>query len=407
MSLLIYAAHLYLYVKKMQKFEDLIKNKAIVISTHEFASGFAQYLEEYLSQNKIKNLLYIHHPLYLKSEIKSGFRRYENGELIKEYILNSKETSAIFSFTTSFLKNIFWVFESGKRWDLYIGSNNLNALSGLFLKKIGLVKKCVFYTVDFIPDRFTNKFLNNIYLWIDGLCTKYCDETWILSPRVIEGRHKYLHLDKKYDKKQILVPEGVFLRRIKHLPFEKIKKHTAVFVGHLVERMGLQMVIKAIPDVIKNIPDFKLIIIGRGGYEENLKELVKSLGVDKNVQFAGYIKNHKDVENLIASCAVGIACYKKDDSSFTYYAEPSKTKVYLGAGIPVIMTDMFYNAYDIEKKGAGIVVDYDEKSITKSVVRMLNDEDKLKEYKEKAVSFIKEYDWELIFQKNLLRVFNV
>lgn len=385
-------------------FRDLIKKKNIVISTHEFASGFPQYLEEYLSQNKIKNLLYIHHPLHLDKKDGSGFRLYFQGSLVKEKKNVYKTKISIISFLLDFLSNIYWVLKTKKKWDLYIGSNNLNAFSGLLLRKLGLVKKCVFYTVDFIPNRFGSALLNKIYLWIDGFCTKHCDETWILSPRVIEGRHRYLGLNKKYDKKQILVPEGVWLSRIKRKPFNEIKKTTAVFVGHLVSRMGVQKVIESIPDVLKNIPEFKFVVIGTGDYEDQLKNLAYKLKVEKNIEFTGYIKDHKEVENLIASCAIGIACYEESKDSFTYYAEPAKTKVYMGVGLPVIMTDMFYNAFGIERAGAGKVVPYDEKSIAEVIITMLSDPNKLENYRKNAINFIKNYDWVKIFNENLLRV---
>ena len=383
---------------------DSIRSKSIIISTHEFASGFPQYMEEYLFQNKIKNLLYIHHPLHLDQKDGSGFRIYSNGSLIKEKKDIYKTKISVITFFLDFLSNIYWVLKTKKRWDLYVGSNNLNAFSGLFLKKLGLVSKCVFYTVDFIPNRFSRPLLNKVYLWIDGFCTKHCDETWILSPRVIEGRHEYLKLDKKYDKKQILVPEGVWLSRIKRKTFSDINKTRAVFVGHLVERMGVQKVIEAIPQIVKKIPNFKLIIIGTGDYKDRLRKLAEDLRVTDKVVFTGYIGDHKNVEDLIASCAVGIACYKKDDGSFTYYAEPSKTKVYLGAGIPVVMTDMFYNAYDIEKAGAGKVVEYDEKSIAKAIISVLSNANKLENYRNEALEFIKDYDWVKIFEKNLSRI---
>jgi len=361
-------------------------------------------LEEYLIDNKIKDLLYIFHPLNNDVKNGSGLRLYSDGQLKKEIKDTYRAKLSVVSFLFDFFSNIYWVLRAQKKWDLYIGSNNLNAFSGIFLKKLGLVKKCVFYTVDFVPNRFSNPLLNNIYLWIDGFCTKFCDETWILSPRVIEGRHKYLGLGKKYDKKQILVPEGVWFSRIRRKPFSKINKTTAVFVGHLVERMGVQKVIEAIPEILKKMPNFKLIIIGKGDYEGQLKSLVKKLKIEKNVEFTGYIENHKEVENLIASCAIGIACYKEDLSSFTYYAEPAKTKVYMGAGLPVVMTDMFYNAYDIEKAGAGKVVAYNQKSIAKTIVEMLSNDKKLSDYRENALNFIKNYDWVKIFEENLLRV---
>ncbi len=348
--------------------------------------------------------MYVHHPLHLDQKDGSGFRIYSNGDLAKEKKDIYKTKVSVVSFFLDFLSNIYWVLRTRKKWDLYIGSNNLNAFSGLLLRRLGLVRKCVFYTVDFVPNRFSNSLLNKIYLWIDDFCTKHCDETWILSPRVIEGRHKYLNLDKKYDKKQFLVPEGVWFSRIRRKPFNKISKTTAVFVGHLVERMGVQKVIESMPLILKNLPTFKFIIIGTGNYESQLKEITKELEVEKNIEFTGYMKDHREVESLIASCAVGIACYEESKDSFTYYAEPAKTKVYMGAGLPVIMTDMFYNAYDIEKAGAGKVVEYNKKSIAVAIVNMLSNTESLEYYRNNAINFIKDYDWEKIFDKNLSRV---
>lgn len=378
----------------------------MIIVTHELATGFAQYLEEYLIGKKIRNLLYVHHPLHpeIKESKGCGFRLYENGVLKKEICLKNRNKQTIFTYIIDVFQNIYWVIKSRQKWDLYIGANNLNAFPGIFLKKMGLVKKCVFYTVDFVPNRFSNKFLNSVYLWIDEFCVKNCDETWIVSPRMIEGRHDYLNLDKKYDKKQILVPEGVFLKRIEKNKNKEIKIHTAVFVGHLVERIGVQKVIEAIPFIVKKIPDFKFIVIGAGPYEDELKKLSKKLSVEKNLTFTGYIKDHQDVEKIISSCAVGIACYEDSKDSFTYYAEPSKTKIYLGAGLPVVMTDMFYNAHDIEKAGAGKVVKYDKMAIANGILEFINNSKDLENHKMNALKFIKKYDWNLIFKENLERV---
>jgi len=41
-----------------------LKDKSYVIVTHVFATGPAQDLEEYLSNLKVENLLFIGHPLF-------------------------------------------------------------------------------------------------------------------------------------------------------------------------------------------------------------------------------------------------------------------------------------------------------------------------------------------------------
>lgn len=64
-----------------------------------------------------------------------------------------------------------------------------------------------------------------------------------------------------------------------------------LFVGRLTEKKGVRYLIEAIPDVIKDFPKTKLMIIGTGTLENELKEQVKSLGIRKNIIFTGAIQN--------------------------------------------------------------------------------------------------------------------
>lgn len=378
----------------------------IIISTHDYATGFAQHLEEYLKNKKNEKVLYVHHPLHpdYPNSKGCGYRIYERGELKKEISHKNKNLFLGLLFLGDFLQNIWWVIKHREKWELYIGSNNLNALAGILLKKIGLVKKCVFYTVDFIPKRFKNPFVNKLYLWIDMISVIACDETWILSPRVREGRRLYFHLDSEFEKKQIYVPEGVWIKRIKRPPFDEISKNTAVFLGVLLERMGAQLIIQAIPYIVKKNPNFRLVIIGKGNYKKQLEQLVEKLGVNKHVNFKGYIEDYRQVEKIVAQCAFGIATYTNDPTGLTYYADPAKIKTYLGCGLPVIMTKTFHNALDIEQKGAGIVTTENPINIAQAILSLRDNEKKLKTYRENAIKLAEEFDNDTIFTKNLERI---
>jgi glycosyltransferase involved in cell wall biosynthesis len=58
---------------------------------------------------------------------------------------------------------------------------------------------------------------------------------------------------------------------------------TLLSVGHLIERKGHDLVIRAMPD----LPDFQLLIAGEGPERENLQALAGELGVGGQVRFLG------------------------------------------------------------------------------------------------------------------------
>lgn len=381
-------------------------NADIVIATHEYATGFPQHARTYLFEHSTGELLYIHHPLHpeFREETRSGYEHYNGNRHIRSIKSRQETQFNTLFFIRSFFRDIWWVLMSRKKWDIYIGVNNLNALAGIVLQKLGYVRKTVYYTVDFIPHRFSHVLLNKLYLWIDKQCVMHCDETWILSPRIREGRRHVLKLSPQYDAKQIEVPEGIWLSRIKHIPFSDIRRHTGVFVGVLLERMGLQLVLQAIPKILKKIPDFTLIVIGKGAYEDELQRIVQQLGIQRSVEFMGYVEKFSDVERIVSRCAVGFAPYTTEKSGLTYFADPAKTKTYLGCSVPVVMTDMFHNARDIEQAGAGIVVEEKAGQIADAVITIIYHAETLKEYRDRARAFARHYDHDVLFKKHLGRL---
>lgn len=374
---------------------------SIIVVSHIFADGPAQALVKYLRQiNMAGEVLFIGHPLlprpkevslsemqiFKKGKKKGAFERHNFGQRFSLHYLEN------------FFVTIYWVLTTRDQFDIYIGANNLNALSGIVLKFFGRVKKVVFYCVDYAPKRFSNPLVNFFYHLVDKMVISRVDEVWFLSPRMIEARKKYKHLSVNLQKCKI-VPMGVWFDEIKRVPFNKVNKHSLVFMGHLLKKQGVQYVIRAIPKIMRTIPDFKFVVIGKGEYEGELKKIAKEEKVESQVDFVGYIDDHNKMERLISKCACAVALYEKGDleRNFTYYADPGKIKDYLGAGLPVILTDVSYNAHFLEKSGCGIVINYDKKEIVNAVTGMLKDTEKLKNYKKNALKIAGQYDWNEIF----------
>jgi glycosyltransferase involved in cell wall biosynthesis len=355
--------------------------------------------------NKINKVLYLSHPLmYQKKQKGSGWQLYIKGNLIKEEHKRNQRRKELLDYIRHFFLNIWWILKSKEKWDLYVGVDNLNAFCGIILKWLKKVNRVVYYTIDYIPQRFSNRMLDKFYHWFDIFCVKHSDIVWNLSPRMIEGRERYQKLSLKYRKKQFLVPEGVWFDRIKRYSIDRVNQHYLVYAGYLAPHLGVQKALEAIPRIIQSIRDFTFVIVGKGKYQDKLEKIAQDLNVEKYVEFKGFITDHKEVEEIISKCAIGIAPYSDDKKSFSYYADPSKIKVYMGCGLPVIMTDVFYNAKEIEDAGGGKIVNYDSFEIANAVIEMMKSQEKLREYKKNAIRYIKNFDWDIIFNSSLQKV---
>ena len=64
-------------------------------------------------------------------------------------------------------------------------------------------------------------------------------------------------------------------------------KTVLLTIGRLVKRKGQELVIKALPELIKRFPDLVYLIVGQGPYEKKLKDLARDLGLGSRIKFLG------------------------------------------------------------------------------------------------------------------------
>jgi glycosyltransferase involved in cell wall biosynthesis len=65
------------------------------------------------------------------------------------------------------------------------------------------------------------------------------------------------------------------------------------FVKHLKAKYGPDILLKALANIVSRFPEIRLIMIGHGEMENELKKLASNLGIKEKVQFNGYIQNEK------------------------------------------------------------------------------------------------------------------
>lgn len=382
------------------------ENKKIIIATHVYATGPAHDLRKFFIDERAQRLLFVTHPLLMEPHLKgSGYEYYEYGQMRQHAHGKLRKMPDVLAYIKDIVLTIFFVMKQGRGWDVYIGCNNLNALSGLILRRLGIVEKNIYYTIDYNPVRFKNRFLNYIYHWIDQFCTQFSDETWNTTHLVEQAREKYFWFRGG---KQKIVPIGIWFDRFPRVTFSEINKHTLVFMGSLMKRQGVQDVIAAIPFIVGKIPDFNFLVIGGGDYSSQLAYQAKELGLEKHVKFTGYIEKHEEIEKMLVRCALAIVMYntydEKGNLNFVYFGDPGKIKSYLASGLPIIINDFAFNARQLEKSGCAVVVGNNPESIASAIVELLSDEQKLMQCREQAVKTARQFDWRSIFSENLSRV---
>ncbi len=112
-------------------------------------------------------------------------------------------------------------------------------------------------------------------------------------------------------------------------------KKVIVSVGRLVHRKGQDVLIEAMPTIIKEVPEAHILMIGEGPYRSYLETRVKTLGLQERVTFIGRIQ-YADLPRYIC---VGEIFVMPSRSRFAGLEVEGLGIVYLEAsacGLPVI-----------------------------------------------------------------------
>lgn len=376
----------------MELFKDRTK---VILITHYMtrAKGSEETDQRTLNYvlKRVKKVFFIAHPFPNSSFSETIFEVYEEGNLIHEQKIPSYKGF----YLTQYLIQVFltiWLFiKIRSQIDLCIVLENLSFISLFPFRILGLIKRIVYYSVDFTPQRFSNNLINNFYHLMDRFACTHSDINWVMVKEQINARVRRDPKNTKYSG-FALAPIGYKTDLIDIISVEKINFYQLIFAGALLENSGPQLGIEALPSLIKKFPQINYTIIGKGEFEKNLRDLTKKLGVQKFVKFLGYIDSFKNMTKIISKGSIGLAPFVPVENSLSYFSDPSKIKLYLVCGLPVITTNVATIAPLVHKRKAGLVVNYTAKELTQAISIMLSDKKKYQKFKNSAIKLSQKYN---------------
>jgi len=172
------------------------------------------------------------------------------------------------------------------------------------------------------------------------------------------------------------------------------KNKVVMFVGRLAKVKNIDFLIRSFVLVKRLIPNAKLVIVGRGECQLELKQLVRKLNLDDDVAFAGEIHPYKVPE--ILNCAEVFALCSITEGS------PTVVREALACGVPVVSTNVGDINQVVKNRIIGSIVDKDEIKFADALIRFLNlNESERRKVEEECVEASKEFSLEEVFEKVL------
>jgi len=189
------------------------------------------------------------------------------------------------------------------------------------------------------------------------------------------------------------------LRKRYNIPAEFL-----LFTGRLSEKKGVKYLIEAMPRVTSCYPHAKLLIVGKGELEKDLKEMTRRLGLDETIFFTGPLPN-QELPALYATADLFIAPSTKTNDGdiegfgLTFVEASMCGSIIIGSkvgGICDIIT---------EGETGFLVEDKNPTQLAETIIYILGNKTQLAQISQQARDSAKEqFDWSVIATKyaNLL-----
>ena len=174
------------------------------------------------------------------------------------------------------------------------------------------------------------------YEWLDRRCCMRSDGRVELSEAAMGGRLDAYGLTRD-DCPAEIIPMGAWNAESPKTSGANLANPRIVFLGHLVERMGLALLVETLAVLKSRGVDFRADIIGGGPLLSDVRLRCSDAGLGDVVTIHGFVADFADVARVLSEAVVAVAPYEVDEHSFSRFADPGKLKAYLGAGLPIVL----------------------------------------------------------------------
>ncbi len=185
-----------------------------------------------------------------------------------------------------------------------------------------------------------------------------------------------------------VIPNGIDFEGIQRVR-RADEESDVIFAGRLIKDKNVDVLIRAVRLLREEISDIRCVIVGDGPERQRLEKLVRDLGLNGNVEFKGFLKDHDEVIALMKSSKVFVLPSTRE--GFGIVALEANA-----CGLPVITVEHEMNATKdlIENGKNGFVCKLSEEEIVEKILMALHSDMSMG-----CLEFAGDYDWSVIVKR--------
>ena len=208
--------------------------------------------------------------------------------------------------------------------------------------------------------------------------------------------------------RSVVVPNGINLSEFSKLPNEDSfikrfpetdRKRKVLFLGRVNYIKGLDLLSKAWPVVVEEIPNAHLILAGPddNGYGQKVRNWLSGGLVENSVTFTGALWGEDKLSAFSAS-DIFVSCSYLESFGMAIVEA-------MACGKPVVITDRVNICHEIKEAGAGIVTPCDPQRIAEAIISILKNPDRGREMGIKGRELVQKKFSSDIVGKRMLEVY--
>ena len=175
--------------------------------------------------------------------------------------------------------------------------------------------------------------------------------------------------------------------RYRNLGLERFEEPTIVHLGRLRRYKSVEVALRAMLRIREKLPAAKLVIIGDGPHKPALEREAKRLGLERSVQFFGFMK-HEELVRFLNRAHLLINPSPKEGWGLTVVEANA-------CGVPVVASDRPGLRDSVRDGGTGFLVPYGEAAaFAEKSLAILGDRDLWLRMSAGALERVRELTWE-------------